>query len=249
MRFMGTGVGRFSLTFAKTSLTCMFLKSIQHCIKIAATYEWLQQNIYLRFADSQAIVADTRSIPNSQEHFNIILTSPPYIPASSGRESYTKARAPSLIALGMRNHEDIDDLIDDTIGSMSRDEIDVEKLTLEEQEIVEWLQKDSLRAIKAAPVARYFLDMRQSFAEMLRILSPGGLAVMVSGKTSTFYQFATRDPLFIVNSAELLANEARRVGFEVEALHDIKLFKSNANARPRSLDDYYETLIMLRKPR
>jgi len=35
----------------------------------------------------------------------------------------------------------------------------------------------------------------------------------------------------------------------VEALHDIKLFKSNANARPRSLDDYYETLIMLRKPR
>ncbi len=249
MRFMGTGVGRFSLTFAKTSLTCMFLKSIQHCIKVAATYEWLQQNIQLHFAASQAIIADTRNIPNNQECFNIILTSPPYLPASSGRESYTKARAPSLIALGMRSHENIDDLIDDTIGSMSGDEIDVEELTPEEQKIVEWLGSDSLRAIKATPVARYFLDMRQSFAEMLRILSPGGLAVVVSGKTSTFYQFATRNALFVVNSAELLADEARRAGFEVEALHDIKLFKSNANARPRSLDDYYETLIMLRKPR
>ncbi len=249
MRFMGTGVGRFSLTFAKASLTCMFLKSIQHYIKVAATYEWLQQNIQLHFADSQAIVADTRNIPNNQEHFNIILTSPPYLPASSGRESYTKARAPSLIALGMRSHEDIDDLIDDTIGSMRGEEIDIEELTLEEQKIVEWLGKDSLRAIKAVPVARYFLDMRQSFTEMLRILSPGGLAVVVSGKTSTFYQFATRNALFVVNSAELLADEAQRAGFEVEALHDIKLFKSNANARPRSLDDYYETLIMLRKPR
>jgi hypothetical protein len=184
----------------------------------------------------------------AEEHFNIILTSPPYLPASSGRESYTKARAPSLIALGMRSHEDIDDLIDDTIGSMSGDEMDIESLTLEEQKIVEWLRNDSLRAIKATPVARYFLDLRRSFAEMLRILSPGGLAVVVSGKTSTFYQFATRTPLFVVNSAELLAEKARRVGFEVEALHDLKLFKSNANARPRSLDDYYETLIMLRKP-
>jgi len=102
--------------------------------------------------------------------------------------------------------------------------------------------QDSLRAIKAVPVARYFLDLRQSFTEMLRILSPGGLAVVVSGKTSTFYQFATRNALFVVNSAELLADEAQRAGFEVEALHDIKLFKSNANARPRSLDDYYENI-------
>ena len=149
----------------------------------------------------------------------------------------------------MRSHDDIDDLIDETIGSMGSDEMVVGELTLEEQEIIEWLRKDSLRAIKADPVARYFLDMRQSFAEMLRILTPGGLAVVVSGKTSTFYQFSTRDALFVVNSAELLADEARRVGFDVEALHDIKLFKSNANARPRSLDDYYETLIMLRKPR
>ena len=167
MRFLGTGVGRFSLTFAKTSLTCMFLKSIQNCIKVAATYEWLQQNIQLHFADSRAIVADTRNISNNQERFNIILTSPPYLPASSGRESYTKARAPSLIALGMRSHEEIDDLIDGTIGSMSGDDIDLEELALEEQKIVEWLRKDALRTIKANPVARYFLV--QAIINALRV--------------------------------------------------------------------------------
>jgi hypothetical protein len=46
----------------------------------------------------------------------------------------------------------------------------------------------------------------------------------------------------------MLADEAHRAGFEVEALHDLPLKKANANARPRSLDDYYETLILLRKP-
>jgi hypothetical protein len=51
-----------------------------------------------------------------------------------------------------------------------------------------------------------------------------------------------------VPTAQLLAEEARRCGFEVEGLHDLPLKKANMNARPRSLDDYYETLIMLRKP-
>jgi hypothetical protein len=50
-----------------------------------------------------------------------------------------------------------------------------------------------------------------------------------------------------VKSAELLAEEARIAGFEIQALHHLQLQKSNANARPRSLDDYYETLIMLKK--
>ena len=49
-------------------------------------------------------------------------------------------------------------------------------------------------------------------------------------------------------AAELLAEEANNVGFEIEGLHDIQLQKSNRNARPRSLDDYYETLIVLRRP-
>jgi DNA modification methylase len=248
MRFLGTGVGRFSLTFARTPIARIFSKSLQKYAKVAATYEWLRHTIHLDFADTQVAKADARHIPDDLGRFDILVTSPPYLPASSGRESYAKARAPSLIALGMRRHDEVDDLVDKSIGSMYGDGIDSEMLTECERNLVEWLRRDELRAIKAEPTARYFLDMRKAFTEMYRVLIPGALAVVVSGKQSTFYNFSTRETLYIVRSAELLAEEARGVGFEVEAMHDVQLNKSNMNARPRSLDDYYETLIVLRRP-
>lgn len=248
MRFMGTGVGRFSLTFAKKSLLNIFTESLKQYVKVAAMCEWLKQTIHLNFADAQVIATDTKHIPSDLGQFDILVTSPPYLPASSGRESYAKARALSLIALGLQSPNDVDDLIEKSIGSMNGNGIDTCALTNNERDVVEWLRRDKLREIKAEPTARYFLDMRQSFAEMYRVLRPGGKAVVISGKNSTFYQFKTRIALYVVNVAEILADEAQKVGFEVDALHDIQLDKSNMNARPRSLDNYYETLIMLRKP-
>ncbi len=247
MRFLGTGVGRFSLTFAKTSIEQFFIKSLKKYAKVAATSEWLRDTVHLHFADAQVAKADTRHISDDLGRFDILLTSPPYLPASSGRESYAKARAPSLIALGMKRH-DVDDLVDDSIGSMSGDGIDLEALMERERNIVEWLRHDELRSIKAGPTARYFLDMRQAFSEMRRVLLPGAYCIVVSGKQSTFYQFSTRKALYTVRSAQILAEEAQKVGFEIEALHDVQLVKLNKNARPRSLDDYYETLIVLKNP-
>lgn len=248
MRFLGTGVGRFSLTFAQATIVQIFVRSLKQYVKVVAMCEWLRDTLNLPFADAAVISADTRCIPANLGQFDIILTSPPYLPASSGRESYAKARAVSLIALGMRSHEDVDALVDDSVGSMDGIIMNAELLNEEERVAVEWLRQDELRTSKADATARYFLDLRQSFSEMYRVLRPGGLAVVISGKESTFYRFSTREVLFVVHSAKLLAEEAQNVGFEIEMLQDVQLNKSNKNARPRSLDDYYETLIMLRKP-
>lgn len=248
MRFLGTGVGRFSLTFAKTPIAQIFGKSLTKYAKVAATSEWLRHTIHLDFADAQVAKADARHIPDDLGRFDILVTSPPYLPASSGRESYAKARAPSLIALGMRRHDEIDDLVDDSIGSMYGDGVDLEMLAKCERDLVEWLRRDELRAIKAEPTARYFLDMRRAFSEMRRVMLPGAYCIVVSGKQSTFYQFSTRKALYVVPSAQILADEAQRVGFEIESLQDVQLVKLNRNARPRSLDDYYETIITLRNP-
>lgn len=247
MRFLGTGVGRFSLTFASDSIPHLFTQAVRKYVKVLATYHVLREIINLNFADTAVVEADTRSLPDTLGTFDILLTSPPYLPAASGRESYAMARAPSLIAIGLRTCQEVDTLIDDSVGSMGDGNVRSEDLTPDEYAIVTWLQQDELRAIKATPTARYFLDMRQTFQEMFRVLRPGAIAVIVSGKQSTFYEFSSRKLLYVVASAELLADEARHVGFEVESLLDVKLQKSNRNARPRSLDDYYETLIVLRR--
>jgi DNA modification methylase len=260
MRFLGTGVGRFALTFSRMTLPQLFVRSLARYVKVVAACQWLRETLHLDLAEARVIAADARCIPDEVGPFDILLTSPPYLPASSGRESYAKARAPSLIALGMVAN--VDDLVDESIGSIGeqsspwellRNSTDAggsgfSELSDEAYALVDWLRQDELRAIKAEPTARYFLDMRRAFAEANRVLRPGGLAVVVSGRDSTFYSFADRQVLRVVHAAEMLADEAHRAGFEVEALHDLPLKKANANARPRSLDDYYETLILLRKP-
>jgi len=248
MRFLGTGVGRFSLTFTKTSIPQFFSKSLQKYAKVAATSEWLRNTVHLRFADAQVVKADARHLPDDLGTFNILLTSPPYLPASSGRESYAKARAPSLIALGMKKPEEVEDLIDESVGSMYGGDVTFDQLMEHERDLVEWLQQDDLRSIKALPTARYFMDIRRAFAEMRRIMRPGAYCIVVSGKQSTFYKFSTRETLYTAPAARMLADEAEQVGFEVESLQDLQLVKLNKNARPRSLDDYYETIITLRNP-
>lgn len=248
MRFMGTGVGRFALSFSKTPIKRLFVASAYRCAKVAALFEWLKERIGLRLAPAEARVADTRSIPFEDGYFDVLVTSPPYLPASSGRESYAKGRAVSLLALGMTSVNDLDNLVDDSVGSMDEAGVNVEELTPPVRDMYEWLINDELRRIKAVPAARYFVDMRQVFKETARVLKPGGVAIIVSGKQSTFYASQTREVLYTVESAQMLANEARIAGLDVQDLHDVQLQKANMNARPRSLDDYYETLITLRKP-
>ena len=245
MRVLGTGSGRFSLTFAKTPLSEMLYRSIRQSVKTAAAAEWMKDALNISVPNASALVADARRLPIQNKSIDIIVTSPPYLPASSGRESYAKARAVSLRTIGAW---DVDNLISNAVGSMSAENIDISSLSRKEADAVVWLQNDESRRIKAAPTAHYFMDMRASFHEMYRVMKKGGFAALVSGKQSAFYKFSTRELLYVVPAAEILAESAQDAGFCLHKLVDIQLKKSNRNARPRSLDDYYETIIMLRKP-
>lgn len=247
-RFLGTGVGRFSLTFTKTPMEKNFISMMEKYVKVAAISEWIQENLCIEYAPATSSRADARELPCKENQFDFLITSPPYLPASSGRESYAKARAPSLIALGIFEPDEISGLAGDAIGSMDPEDIPLDELTEQERDLVEWLLNDDLREIKGPPTAQYFLDMRKTLKEMRRILEPGAKAVMVSGKQSTFYESESREPLYVAEAAEMLADEAEMAGFEVLELQDIQLEKPNKNARPRSLDDYYETLIVLQNP-
>ena len=251
MRVLGTGVGRFSLRFTKTPMPERFVGALERTVRRAAAAAWARRRLGIDFAPGAVAVGDARALPVGRDGAGLVVTSPPYLPAASGRESYAKARALSLIGLGVEDADGVDRLIGTSVGSMRDVEVapgELEALEEEERDLVAWLADDELRSIKAQPTARYFLDMRRCFAETARALRPGGLAVVVSGKQSTFYEFESREVLREVPAARLLAAEAGRGGLATGELLDVKLKKGNRNARPRSLDDYYETAIFLRAP-
>src|SRR5947209_18175351 len=114
-----------------------FNTALMQYVKVAATCEWLRETFHLKLADAQVVTADTRHIPDELGLFDILVTSPPYMPASSGRESYARARAPSLIALGMRRHDDVDLLVDESIGAMEGNGVDLSRLRPEERMLVD----------------------------------------------------------------------------------------------------------------
>jgi hypothetical protein len=243
-RFLGTGVGRFSLELAKTPMASQFKRNLLRFARKIAVAEWLKQRCLVKPGSATAEIGDARH-PNADGLFDILLTSPPYLPASSGRESYAQARALSLLALDFFDPEELDHLVDGAVGSMAGLSSPHQDLAPDEQALVDWLANDELRSIKAVPTARYFADMRLTFRAMRGVLRPGAAAMMVSGKQSTFYEFASREPQYVVPAAALLAEQAEEAGFLVSQICDVQLLKSNMNARPRSLDDYFESVIVL----
>ncbi len=53
--------------------------------------------------------------------------------------------------------------------------------------------------------------------------------------------------MYLVSCDEIFKEIAQKVGFEISEMIDIELDKKNKNARPRSLDKFFETAIILRK--
>jgi len=255
MRILGTGSGRFSLDFSKKTSLEILIDSLMEHKHIAEALSWARRSGILPANpySVQANVGDARNL-TYKEAVDAVLTSPPYLPASSGRESYAKHRALSLLTINGQTVADIDSLIRQSMGSTENLKGDItpqaypiHDLSDTERSIISWLQEDPLRQSKAPAFTQYFRDVRRALAATHRALKPGHKAVFVVGKQSTFYEFSSKKPLLIVPLAEIFAASAERVGFTVEKAIDIKLAKRMPNARPRSLDDYFETALILRK--
>jgi len=248
IRMMGTGVGRFALEIQKSSLGKIVTDNIKFLTKASSVINTLKDAYDINLKKPIVINGDATSLTIKNNSIDIILTSPPYLPASSGREDYLIGKSISITALNLMNEAEIKHAEIGSVGSMKNQTPIIENgLPDKVYELYAFLKNDELRNIKAEPTYTYYKDIKKSLEESYRVLKPKGKAIYVIGKESVFYTFKTREVLFRAECDKIFNEIAISVGFNIKDIVDIELNKKNRNARPRALDKFYETVFILEK--
>jgi len=247
-RFLGLGYGRFSLNIMPGRILEMFRRNLDYLAKSIGVWQWLREAANLTPAPSAVELGDARALPFSPETFDMVVTSPPYLPASSGRENYLKSKALAMTALNLIGPDDVDAYERTQVGSVHRTHDDLTALPQKAREVVEWMASDEVRQVKAAATGSYFVDLAQSLREIRRVLRPGGCCAMVIARQHTFYRYKSREVVRIIDNAGTISELAAFCGLDTEHTLHIELNKQNTVARPRSLDAYYESILVLRRP-
>jgi DNA modification methylase len=249
IRMMGTGVGRFALEIQKAPLEKIVRDNILFLRKATNVIDVLKSVYELRLPVPQVINGDATKLSSISENaIDVILTSPPYLPASSGREDYLIGKSVSITALNLMSEEQIKQTETNSVGSMKNQTMLIEDgLPDDVYKLYAFLKNDPLRCIKADPTYTYYQDIKKSLSESYRVLKPKGKAIYVIGKESVFYTFKTREVLYKVECDNIFKDIANSVGFNIKEIVDVELNKKNKNARPRALDKYYESVFVLEK--
>lgn len=271
-RFVGVGNGRYTFAVTKEPIRTRFRKKLLDLASIATVLRWISANVQ-PIALSTATVADACDLPLAEDFADIAITSPPYLPASSGREHYALARAIPLALVGVGTPKQLHALSEKALGAVAQCDcppdqimhaaldhrpecflaqppsVDESEFPAHATELLRFLAADPQRRLKHRPTLEYLDAVSRSARECLRVLKPGGRLLMVLSKQSVFYESRTRETLFVCNTADLVAEIAASAGFEVEDGIDMELLKlGTPNARPRALDAYFERVLVLRAP-
>ena len=249
LRFVGIGNGRFTIDVAKVRVLDLFVKKCFHLVAITEVFAWLRRN-GIPFSNSTVIRGSAKDFDRLMEgkKVDLVLTSPPYIPASSGREHYARARAIPLVFTGAATLEELDRLDESFIGEMSAQQ---DTLHLEQEmppairRTLEFLRSDEQRRPKYLPTLNYYLDLRRVLISTRNCLSGTGKALFVVATSHTFYVHKTKQIVHTVDAVQGIAELGARVGLRVDNIIHIPLKKSGGlNARPRSTDDYSESVVV-----
>ncbi len=248
IRMMGTGSGRFALEIGKTSLVSIIKSDIANEIKAIRVICTLRDIYNLVMPSPVVINGDATKRPIESNSVDLIITSPPYIPASSGREDYLVGKLISLKAMGLYNNNDVDYCKKNSVGSMNIGSDELGDMPQDVVRLYKWLINDELRCIKARPIIAYYKSIISSLKEDVRTLKNGGRIIYIIGKETIFYNSATKEILYNVECDKIFSEIARMVGLSIVEIINIELDKKDKIARPRGSDKYYECAIVMEKP-
>ncbi|MGY1593037.1 DNA methyltransferase [Geodermatophilus sp. SYSU D00708] len=255
LRWMGTGDNRFALSIAVRSLDRIMLA---HMAKLVGGVEQRDRLIgtgalepgMLGRADIS--LGDARSILWADESLAGVVTSPPYLPAASGRETYLRSRACSLTGTGLLTEQEILTRETEMVGSILRGADPASRgLPPSVRELVEWMLPQRARKPKALPTAAYFLDIAASLKEIGRVLQSGGRLAMVLSAEHVFYDLVSRNIVRVLDMPaiveQLIADPVNEIPLRIDEVVRIQLPKMDYAARPASKGNYSEAILIAQK--
>ncbi len=256
-RFVGVGNGRYTIEVMRERILERLTDKIASTQRLCQLFSWLESRLGVVFAPSTARVGDARHVAAELSGRSpvLCLTSPPYLPASSGREHYAEARQLSFAVTGLMPPAEL------IAGpQLSHERLDVSLLTPSGQELIAYLSSDSDRADpsrdpmrfarKAVPTWHYLRDMEQFLKNLRLSATADSLCLLVVASQHTFYSHRRSEVEFIVNCRALYGEIATKVGWEVEEEIRIELSKhATSVARPQTTEDYFESVLVLRPTR
>jgi len=252
LRWMGTGDNRFALELGQKSLYGVFHRQLQYMIRKLDTWAAIRDGQFVsHYGRADVGVSDCTSLPLEDSSVDAIVTSPPYLPAASGRETYLRSRAASLLGLALMSEKAILKCEKHIVGSILAEPAGTEPLPDSVVDLVNWMLPQRERTSKAKPTTAYFEKLGQSLKEMQRVLKPGGKIALVVSKEHMFYELTTRKVLrrfdMVDAVTQLATASAYGIGLELDGVQDLELFKMDFAARPGSRGTYSESIVLFRK--
>ena len=246
LRWMGTGDNRFSLSIRSASVCGLFSRQLRF---MARSLGEAAPFICWNGTKSVVLEGSALSLPFKDGSFDGIVTSPPYLPASSGRETYLRSRGPSLIALELMNEEELLTREAKMMGSVLNNAEHNSTLPKEISELVEWMKPQRARNPKAMATARYFLELQRALHEMSRVLRTNGRLALVVATAHVFYDLLTREVVRVLDMPSViqqLISEANIPLIARKTIH-MDLAKMDYAARPASKGKYSEAVMFFER--
>jgi tRNA G10 N-methylase Trm11 len=253
LRWMGTGDNRFALEIGHRSVSSIFKSHLKMMIAKVATYRALRVSGRLSAPGSCLFEThDAAKLPLPADSIDAVVTSPPYLPAASGRETYLRSRAVSLVALGLLDEDEILVRERQIVGSILCAPDADTPVPESVSSLAAWMAPQRARGPKANPTIAYFQMLSRCLAETCRVLRPGGTAAVVVSRKHSFYELTSRKVVREFDMAGAITELAVDPRFGARLKHirtiTIELPKMDFNARPGARGSYHEAILFLQKP-